>query len=197
MIRTSGPDRRLPVVRVAWPRGRMLHSSMVMLLVVALGVSLAEPSRSAAAAPGAAGAPVVAPPSSWPPFLIGASYQGPAARAWRGDFWAWWADDLFDASLVEADFARASAAGLNTLRLFVQLDLMRDVRAEKWSKLDTVLDLADKYGLRLIVTLADWDEARVAQLARIDGAIAERYAGRKTILAYDLRNDPATISRPC
>lgn len=177
-----------------------LYNALTTLLVIVLGVSAAGPAQAAAARSdgtpstaavnAAAGAAAAEAPAGWPPFLIGASYQGPAARSWRGDFWAWWADDLFDAALVEADFARASAAGLNTLRLFVQLDLMRDVRAEKWSKLDTVLDLADKHSLRLIVTLADWEEARIAQVARIDGLIAERYAGRQTILAYDLRNEP-------
>ena len=157
----------------------------VLLVLVTLSGSFTEPTRQARAE-----APVAARTSAWPAFVIGASYQGPAGRSWRGDYWAWWADDLFDAQLVEADFARASSAGLNTLRLFVQLDLMRDVRAEKWTKLDTVLDLADKYGLRLIITLGDWDEPRVSQLARIDGAISARYAGRKTILAYDIRNEP-------
>lgn len=129
-------------------------------------------------------------PASWPPFVIGASYQGPAVRSWRGDYWAWWADDLFDRQLVSDDFARASAAGLNTLRLFVQLELLREIREDNWSKLDTVLDLADQHGLRLILTLGDYDEPRVAQLSRIDAAISARYAGRKTILAYDIRNEP-------
>lgn len=172
-------------------RGRAIHTLLMLVLALAVAGSLAGPPRQATAtASGAAAGPVSARTDSWPPFVLGASYQGPAARSWRGDFWAWWADDLFDAQLVEADFARAAGAGLNTLRLFVQLDLMRDVRAEKWTKLDTVLDLADKYGLRLIVTLGDWEEPRVSQVARIDGAISARYAGRKTILAYDVRNEP-------
>jgi hypothetical protein len=129
-------------------------------------------------------------PASWPTFIVGASYQGPAGRAWRGDYWAWWADDLFDAQLVSDDFARAAAAGLNTVRVFVQLELLREIRDDRWTKLDAVLDLADQNGLRIILTLGDYDEPRVATLARIDGAIATRYAGRKTILAYDLRNEP-------
>jgi hypothetical protein len=129
-------------------------------------------------------------PASWPTFIVGASYQGPAGRAWRGDYWAWWADDLFDAQLVSDDFARAAAAGLNTIRVFVQLELLREIRDDRWTKLDAVLDLADQNGLRIILTLGDYDEPRVATLARIDGAIATRYAGRKTILAYDLRNEP-------
>jgi hypothetical protein len=177
---------------------------MLIMLVILVGLSAGGPgSRIAMAAgpafgpaelssvvPPALGHTAAARPASWPSFLIGASYQGPAARSWRGDHWAWWANDLFDAQLVSDDFARASAAGLNTLRIFVQLELLREIRQDNWTKLDTVMDLADQHGLRLIVTLGDYDEPRVATLARIDGAISARYAGRKTILAFDLRNEP-------
>lgn len=160
----------------------------VILFLVAMLLAASTPTTAhhiaRAAGPGAAR------PASWPTFLIGASYQGPAARSWRGDYWAWWAADLFDPQLVEADFARAEAAGLNTLRVFVQLELLRQIRDGNWTELDTVLDLADRHNLRLIVTLADYDEPRVPQLARIDSAIAARYAGRQTILAYDLKNEP-------
>jgi hypothetical protein len=155
---------------------------------VAATVPAPTTGRSAAAGPRAEG-PAPA-PAGWPAFVIGASYEGPADRAWRGDYWAWWADDLFDPNLVNADFERASAAGLNTVRIFVQRDLLHDIRSAKWDKLDSVLDLADRNTLRVVVTLGDYDEPRVSQLARIAGAIAERYAGRPTILAYDLHNEP-------
>ena len=41
-------------------------------------------------------------PSGRAAFLIGASYQGPADRAWK-----MWADDQFDLTLIGQDFARA------------------------------------------------------------------------------------------
>jgi hypothetical protein len=167
--------------------GRSLVLGLVALLL-ALGAG--GPGRPAASASGPAPDPGAARPASWPSFLIGASYQGPASRAWRGDYWAWWADDLFDAQLVDQDFARAQSAGLNTLRIFVQRELLHDLRDDDWSKLDALLDLADRHDLRLILTLGDYDEPRVSQLARLDGAISGRYAGRPTILAYDLRNEP-------
>ena len=163
--------------------GRWLLTLLVIVLLMS-GSDL--PAFRAARAAG----PSAALPTSWPPFLIGASYQGPAGRSWRGDYWAWWAADLFDPQLVDADFARAEAAGLNTLRVFVQLELLRQVRDGNWTELDTVLDLADLHHLRLIVTLGDYDEPRVARLAQIDGAISARYAGRQTIVSYDLRNEP-------
>src|SRR3954469_14553388 len=169
--------------------GLRVRARAVLLFLVALltTVNVAPTGHPVAAV---AAGPAAGRPASWPPFLIGASYQGPASRSWRGDYWAWWAEDLFDPQLVDDDFARAQAAGLNTIRVFVQLELLRQIREDRWSELDAVLDLADRHGLRLLLTLGDYDEPRVAQLARIDGAISARYAGRQTILAYDLRNEP-------
>jgi len=164
---------------------------LLVLLVLVLPPGPLAPSLVGAGPETAGPAPsTAAAPAGWPAFVIGASYEGPADRAWRGDYWAWWADDLFDPALVEADFTRASTAGLNAIRVFVQRDLLHDIRDAKWGKLDAVLDLADRYGLRVIVTLGDYDEPRVSQLAKIAGAIAERYSGRQTILAYDIRNEP-------
>ncbi|MCC6177512.1 MAG: cellulase family glycosylhydrolase [Chloroflexi bacterium] len=120
-----------------------------------------------------------------PFFLLGASYQGPADRAWK-----MWADDQFDATLIAMDFGRARAAGLNALRIFVQYPLAQDAMAGRWNKLDQVLDLADRNHLRLIVTLADYTDWDLARLATVDDAIAARYRGRPTILAYDLKNEP-------
>jgi hypothetical protein len=178
---------------------RFARSLVLVTIATVVGLSAAGPAGGVAW--GASGQPIsaragvgsgfaAAKPANWPAFIVGASYQGPASRAWRGDYWAWWADDLFDAQLVSDDFARAASAGLNTIRVFVQLELLREIRDDKWTKLDTVLDLADQNGLRIILTLGDYDEPRVATLTRMDGAISARYAGRKTILAYDLRNEP-------
>jgi len=164
---------------------------MLSALVLAVLVAGLVPSSAIATVPPMISArSTVAAPAGWPSFLIGASYEGPADRAWRGDYWAWWADDLFDPALVDADFKRASTAGLNSVRIFVQRELLHDVRSAKWAKLDSVLDLADRNNLRVIMTFGDYDEPRVSQLAKIAGAIAAPYSGRPTILAYDLRNEP-------
>jgi hypothetical protein len=176
--------RRRTMIAARW--GRRGHSAVLVAVTILVALGVGAPARHTASAAG----PDAARPASWPPFVIGASYEGPASRAWRGDYWAWWAADLFDPQLVDEDFARAESAGLNTLRIFVQLELLRQIREDNWTELDTVLDLADRHHLRLVVTLGDYDEPRVAQLARIDGVIAARYAGRATILAYDLRNEP-------
>lgn len=118
-------------------------------------------------------------------FVLGASYEGPSDRAWR-----MWDDDQFDSTLINRDFERARAANLSVLRIFVQRSLAADIRAERWSKLDRVLELADRSGLRLILTFADYEELDVSRLAQVDAAVAARYRGRPTIFAYDLKNEP-------
>ena len=169
------------------------------LLLVALGVLLAcsHPATAPQATAAPAPSPATAEATSWlrgpdgrPLFLVGASYQGPADRAWRGDYWAWWADDRFDPALVAADFDRATAAGLNTLRIFVQRELLRDIREDVWWKLDAVVELARQRGLGLIVVFGDYDEPRVERVARTSASIAKRYAGNPAILAYELKNEP-------
>ena len=172
------------------------------LLLVAFGILLA--SSHPATAPRATAAPAPSPtraapgeaggwlpgPDGLPRFVVGASYQGPADRAWRGDYWAWWADDRFDRDLVAADFDRAAAAGLNAIRIFVQLELLRDVREDVWWKLDAVVELARERDLGLIVVFGDYDEPRVERVARTSASVAKRYAGNPAILAYELRNEP-------
>ncbi len=120
-----------------------------------------------------------------PVFVVGANYEGPADRAWQ-----MWDEGRFDAELIARDFERARAADLTVLRVFVQQSLANDVRAGRWAKLDRVLELADGYGLKLILTFADYPEADPSRLAAVDAAVAARYRGRPTIFAYDLKNEP-------
>jgi hypothetical protein len=123
--------------------------------------------------------------SDRPVFMVGANYEGPADRAWQ-----MWDDQLFDPALIAQDLGRARAANLSVLRMFVQPPLVTDIRAGRWAKLDRVLDLADRHGLGIILTFADYWEADLAELATIDAAVAARYRGRSTIFAYDLMNEP-------
>jgi hypothetical protein len=129
--------------------------------------------------------PTYAQSTGFPAFLLGASYQGPPDRAWQT-----WDDGMFDPALVAADFDKAKAANLNVLRIFVQRALADDILASKWDKLDAVLDIADERSIQLILTLADYVEHDVSELAKLDFAIAQRYKGRATILAFDLKNEP-------
>lgn len=118
-------------------------------------------------------------------FLLAVNYEGPADRAWE-----MWNEGKFAPALIEADFVRARAMGVHALRIFVQAALAREIAAGRWDKLDAVVALAERSDLRLILTLHDyteWDLGRVADTAR---AVAQRYRGRKGILAYDLKNEP-------
>jgi len=118
-------------------------------------------------------------------FVLGANYEGPAHHAWT-----MWRDGVFDPGLIAQDMARARSANLSVLRVFLQQPLADDIAAERWEKLDAVLDLADQHGLKLILTFADYPEVHLADLVAVDAAVAARYRDRPTIFAYDLQNEP-------
>lgn len=118
-------------------------------------------------------------------FLVATNYEGPPDRSWK-----MWQEGLFDAALIEQDFARAKRAGINALRIFIQDPLPADIKAGKWAKLDAVVGLARKYNLPLIITFFDYRQPDLNEVAAIDRLIAQRYANESAILAYDLRNEP-------
>ncbi|MDQ5824376.1 MAG: hypothetical protein M3441_09235, partial [Chloroflexota bacterium] len=127
----------------------------------------------------------IAPRGGEPLFVVGANYEGPVDRAWL-----MWEDDKFDIGLIEQDFSRASAFGINTLRIFVQKPLRDDINAGDFSKLDAVTSLARKHNLYLIVTFTDWAEPDLARAAALNGKIAAHLAQEPSILAYDVKNEP-------
>jgi hypothetical protein len=160
-----------------------------LALVLLASLAPFTPSPTSVASAAAAGYGIsgnaIVDPSGRPLFLIGASYQGPADRAWQ-----MWVDDQFDLTLIGQDFARARAAGLVVLRIFVQKPLADELASGKWQKLDRVLDLADKHGLAIILTLNDYTDWDLTRVARLDGAIAGHLRGRATVVALDLKNEP-------
>ncbi|MDQ3706969.1 MAG: hypothetical protein M3437_17450 [Chloroflexota bacterium] len=127
----------------------------------------------------------IAPRGGEPLFVVGANYEGPVDRAWL-----MWEDDKFDVGLIEQDFSRASAFGINTLRIFVQKPLRDDINAGDFSKLDAVTSLARKHNLYLLVTFTDWAEPDLARAAALNGKIAAHLAEEPSILAYDVKNEP-------
>ncbi len=118
-------------------------------------------------------------------FVVGVNYEGYFDRAWR-----LWNDDTFDLALIEKDFRKARQIGCNTLRMFVQTALERDIRAGIFDKLDRVLDLAAYHGLVVILTLNDDHSRNLSDAAQIAAAIAEHYRDHPAVLGYDLENEP-------
>jgi hypothetical protein len=145
---------------------------------------LVSMAQSAKAAPAADAERLLA-PNGVPLFVTGINYEGPADRAWQ-----MWDNGKFDSGAIDADFARAASAGMTTIRIFVQAPLAVDIAAGKWEKLDTVVGLAEKHGVQLIVSLHDYGERDLARVAATAGRIAQHYRGRPGILAFDLKNEP-------
>jgi hypothetical protein len=151
------------------------------LLALTLWVSTAQPAGAASSGDGER----LLAPNSVPLFVTGINYEGPADRAWQ-----MWDNDKFDPGAVEADFSRAASGGFNTVRIFVQAPLAVDIAAGKWDKLDTVVGLAEKHDVQLILSLHDYGERDLARVAVTAGQIAQRYRARPGILAFDLKNEP-------
>jgi hypothetical protein len=151
------------------------------LLAFVLLVAAAQPALAASSGDGER----LLAPDGTPLFITGMNYEGPADRAWQ-----LWENDKFDPAAIEADYVRASAAGVNAIRIFVQPALAVDIAAGKFDKLDQVVALAEKHALQLIVSLHDYAERDLVRVATTAGQIAQRYRGRPGILAFDLKNEP-------
>ncbi|MBN9390603.1 MAG: hypothetical protein J0I20_21410 [Chloroflexi bacterium] len=117
-------------------------------------------------------------------FVAGINYEGPTDRAWT-----MWQNDKFDPNLIGQNMAQAAAGGYNSVRIFIQDSLRDDLLANRWDKLDTVAALAQKNGLRLLITFADYYEPDLTKLAQVDRLVAQHFAGSPVILGYDLRNE--------
>jgi hypothetical protein len=152
--------------------------------LVAAMILFAAVGQPAAAASSGDGERLLA-PNGVPLFISGMNYEGPADRAWQ-----MWEDGKFDPAAIDADFTRAAQGGVNTIRLFVQPALAADLAASKFDKLDGVIQLAEKHGLQLIVSLHDYTERDLAKVSATAGQLAQRFRGRPGILAFDLKNEP-------
>lgn len=119
-----------------------------------------------------------------PVFLIGANYEGHNDRAWL-----MWDNSRFDPNLINQDFEIASKGGINTLRVFIQSQLRDSLNYGDWGKLDTVVNLAQRHGLALLITFQDYSQPDLLTEADLDRRIAARYAGNPAIFGYDLRNE--------
>jgi hypothetical protein len=124
-------------------------------------------------------------PGGAPFFAVIVNYVGHSDRAW-----AQFQAGKFDPALIEADCRLAQRSGANTLRTFVAPPLQNEFPQGNWVKLDALVAAAERAGIYLLLTFADYSLSYVKTLAAHAGLIAARYKGRPGILAYDLKNEP-------
>ncbi|MEM9389208.1 MAG: cellulase family glycosylhydrolase [Bacteroidota bacterium] len=114
----------------------------------------------------------------------------PAEFPWE-DFWP-----NLDADLLTKDFGLIREAGFNTIRVFVPYEQFggAEVKEDYLQKLDTLLQVADKQNLKVIVTLFDFFLAysvdRWTLSDRHAEAIVTRFADHPAILSWDIKNEP-------
>ena len=118
-------------------------------------------------------------------FAVIVNYVGHTDRAW-----AQFQAGKFDPALIEADFRLARQAGANTIRTFVAAPLQNEFPQGNWTKLDALVAAAERAGVYLLLTFADYSLSYVKTLAAHAGLIAARYKDRTALLGYDLKNEP-------
>ena len=120
-----------------------------------------------------------------PRFLAGINYEGYTDLGWK-----MWETTYFDPKLIEKDFAIAELSGYNTIRIFVQEALARDILAGDFTKLDAVVAIANTHHIKLLITLADYGEGFLTNLLKVDRLISAHLRESSAVLGYDLKNEP-------
>lgn len=89
------------------------------------------------------------------PLLVGANYI-PASAINQLEMWQ---GDTFNPGQIEQEFGWAQAIGMNTMRIYLHHLLWQDDQKGFLRRIDTLLELADKRGIKPIFVLFDscWD----------------------------------------
>lgn len=102
----------------------------------------------------------------------------------------------FDEDVIRADFKRIKRSGLNTIRIFVPyIDFgSAHVTEDKLLKMQTVLDLLEKEGLKAVLTLFDlygnYDVLDWTLNQRHIEQVVGRFKDHEGVLAWDIKNEP-------
>lgn len=137
------------------------------------------------------------------PFVpFGTNYYDPNT-GWPPQVWK-----RFDADAVSSHFELMSEMGVNCARVFLAAATFQPdvdiIDTEALKKLDTLVRIARKTGIRLILTGPDhwegepvyWNPDRFAGTEALDAlehfwrVLGQRYRGEPAILAWDLLNEP-------
>ncbi|WP_422081020.1 cellulase family glycosylhydrolase [Ulvibacterium sp.] len=104
--------------------------------------------------------------------------------------------ERFNESIIDTDFSRIRKLNLNTIRIFVPYtDFGKaTIRKDRLERLKRTLDLAEKNGLKVMVTLFDF----YGDYAIHNWTLTHRHAeqivkalkGHEALLAWDIKNEP-------
>jgi hypothetical protein len=99
----------------------------------------------------------------------------------------------FDAEAIDRDLARIAWLRANTVRVIVPARVFGypEPEAAMGARLESVVDLAARHGLRVELTLFDWwhDYADIAGSRRWAAALLSRYTGDARIAFVELKNE--------
>lgn len=125
-------------------------------------------------------------------FMTGCNYIGSFATETQ-----FCQDENFDPRELEANFRMAKSAGINVIRLFHVHGLAADFMKGDRRKLDTILELARRYGIYLLLETSAGLSATgvdMAETCAILTRTAELLKDEPMIFGYDLRNEPVLSS---
>ena len=109
----------------------------------------------------------------------------------RGGWTLMWTH--FDAKAIDRDLSRIAWLRANTVRVIVPARVFGypEPEAEMSARLEKVVDLAARHGLRVELTLFDWwhDYSDVAGSRRWAAAVLSPYAGDARIAFVELQNE--------
>ncbi|WP_035715963.1 glycoside hydrolase family 2 TIM barrel-domain containing protein [Christiangramia echinicola] len=104
--------------------------------------------------------------------------------------------DEFDMAAIKSDFNLINQSGLNTIRIFIPYEDFgaADVQENKIYKLKNVLDAAENYNLKILVTLFDfYGDYSVLNWTLTHEhlrQIVSRFRDHPAILGWDIKNEP-------
>ncbi|MEJ5259621.1 MAG: hypothetical protein WHS88_05465 [Anaerohalosphaeraceae bacterium] len=113
-----------------------------------------------------------------PFFMLGVNYIG------SFDCKTSHASDNFFYDKWEADFRKARNAGINCLRLWIE-----GLNADK-NKMDSILHLADQYGLYLLLHPTAHPKEKGEDLTQLFTDLARLVSDEPAVIGYDLQNEP-------